>query len=61
MHKMWSINDMMIYLLNIIGLTPGAVVQYTFTHKQNIEQHMKQNTHNRTYITIIHKHNNKNM
>ena len=31
----------MIYLLTAIGLTPSAVVglQYTFTHKQCIEQH----------------------
>ena len=28
----------MIYL-TAIGLPPGAVVQYTFTHKQYIEQH----------------------
>jgi len=29
----------MIYLLAAVGLTPVAVVQYTFTHKQYIEQH----------------------
>jgi len=29
----------MIYLLTAIGLDPVAVVQYTFTHKQYIEQH----------------------
>jgi len=29
----------MIYSLTAIGLTPGGVVQYTFTHKQYIEQH----------------------
>jgi hypothetical protein len=26
-------------LLTAIGLTAGAVVQYTFTHKQYTEQH----------------------
>jgi hypothetical protein len=31
---------------------PVAVVQYTFTHKQYTEQHNRQNTQNRTYITI---------
>ena len=29
----------MIYLLIAIGLHPLAAVQYTFTHKQNTEQH----------------------
>jgi len=31
----------MIYLLNAIGLSPGgsSTVQYTFTHKQYIEQY----------------------
>ena len=29
----------MIYLSTAIGLTPVAVVQYIFTHKQYIEQH----------------------
>jgi len=30
----------MIYFLTAIGLTPGgSTVQYTFTHKQYIEQH----------------------
>jgi hypothetical protein len=28
-----------------------AVAQYTFTHKQYTEHTMKENTHNRTYIT----------
>jgi len=27
----------MLYLLTAIGLTPGAVVQYAFTHKRYIE------------------------
>jgi len=29
----------MIYLLTVIGLSPVAVVQYTFTHEQYTEQH----------------------
>jgi len=29
----------MIHLLTAIGLTPGGIVQYTFTHKQYTEQH----------------------
>jgi len=29
----------MVYLLTTVGLTPVAVVQYTFTHKQYTEQH----------------------
>jgi cell division protein FtsL len=29
----------MMYLLTAIGLTPLAVIQYTFTHKQYTEQH----------------------
>jgi hypothetical protein len=29
----------MIYLLTAIVLTPVAAVQYTFTHKQYVEQH----------------------
>jgi len=29
----------MIYLLTAVGLKPVAVVQYTFTHKQYLEQH----------------------
>jgi len=29
----------LIYLLTAIGLTPGGIVQYTFTHKQHIGQH----------------------
>ena len=29
----------MIYMLTAVGLTPVAVAQYTFTHKQYIEQH----------------------
>jgi len=38
-----------------------AVIQYTFTHKQYIEQYNENNTKNRTYIAIrIHKHKNKN-
>ena len=28
-----------IYLLTAVGLIPGAVVEYKFTHKQYIEQH----------------------
>jgi len=49
-------------LLTAIGLTPGGsstVHIYTQTFTQN--NTLKQNTQNRTYITIrIHKHNNKN-
>ena len=37
----------MIYL-TAIGLTPVAVVQYTFTHKQYIEQHNRHKTIHRT-------------
>ena len=39
-------------LLTAIGLTPGGsnTVQYTFTHKQYIEQHNE--TEYNTYITI---------
>jgi hypothetical protein len=29
----------LIYFLTAIGLTPGDIVQYTFTHKQHIQQH----------------------
>jgi hypothetical protein len=29
----------MLYFLTEIRLTPGAVVKYTFTHKQYAEQH----------------------
>jgi hypothetical protein len=54
-----------IYLLTAIGLTPGgsSTVQYsTHLHSDNTENNtMKQNTQNKTYITIrIHKNNNKN-
>jgi len=34
-----------IYLLTAIGLTPGAVIQYTITHKQYIEQHNENRIH----------------
>jgi len=55
----------MIYLLTAIGLTPGgSSTVHIYTQKNT----MKQNTQNRTYITIriinititIHTHNNKN-
>ena len=38
----------LIYLLTAVGLTPGgsSTVQCTFTHKQYIEQHSKNNTIN---------------
>jgi hypothetical protein len=36
--------DDMICLLTAIGLPPGAVVQYTFTHKQYTERHKTNNT-----------------
>jgi len=26
-------------LLTAVGLAPGPVIQYTFTHKQYVEQH----------------------
>jgi len=35
----WYDTWYMMYLLTAIGLTTVAVVQYTFTHKQYIEQH----------------------
>jgi hypothetical protein len=35
----WDIHYDMTYLLTAIGWHPVAVVQYTFTHKQYIEQH----------------------
>jgi hypothetical protein len=44
----------MIYLLAAIGLTPGAIEQYTFTHKQYTEQT------NETEYTERIKRNNKN-
>jgi hypothetical protein len=44
----------MIYLLTAIGLTPSAVEQHTFTHKQYIEQH------NETVYREQNIHNNKN-
>jgi hypothetical protein len=31
--------NILIYVLTAVGLSPVAVVQYTFTHKQYIEQH----------------------
>jgi len=47
-----------IYLLNAIGLTPGVCSTVHIYTQRNT---MKQNTQNRTYITIgIHRHNNKN-
>jgi len=42
-----SMNDM-IHLLTAIGLSPVAVVQHTFTHKQYIKQH---NNNRTTQIT----------
>ena len=42
--------DIMIYLLTAIGLSPGAVVQYTFTHKQYTERYETNNTQNNTTI-----------
>jgi len=51
----------MIYLFTTIGLTPGGSSKVHNTHKQT-KNTMKQNTQNRTYITIrIYKHNNKNI
>ena len=50
-----------IYLLTVIGLTPGgsSTVQiYTQTVHRTTQ--LTQNTQNRTYIIRIHKHNNKN-
>jgi len=44
----------MIYLLTAVGLTPGGVVQFTFTHKQYIEQH------NETECLEWNIHNNNN-
>jgi hypothetical protein len=41
----------MIYMLTAIGLTPLAVVQYTFTQKQYRERHKTNNTQN----TKIHR------
>jgi hypothetical protein len=40
----------MIYLLIAIGLSPVAVVQYTFTHKQYIELYKTNNTWNNTTV-----------
>jgi len=40
----------MIYLLTAIGLSPVAVVQYTFTHKQYTELHKTNNTRNNTTV-----------
>ena len=53
----------LIYLLTAVGLTPGSssTVQCTFTHKQYIEQHSKNNTINKN--STINKNNdiiNKN-
>jgi len=53
----------MIYLLTAIGLTPGgSSTVHIYLHTDSTYNNtMKQNTQNRTYITIkTHKHNNKN-
>ena len=57
----------MIYLLIATESTPGGsstinIYKHTHTHTHNTQNNtMKQNTQNRTYVTIrIHKHNNKN-
>ena len=45
----------MIYLLTAVVLSPGAVVQYTFTHKQYTEQHKLQenNTNNSSSRFVV--------
>ena len=57
-----------IYLLTALELTPGGGSKvhiythtHTHTHTHNAQNNtVKQNTQNRTYITVrIHKHNNK--
>jgi hypothetical protein len=40
-----------IYLLTAVGLNPMAVVRYTFTHKQYIEQQLTQTIHRTTQLT----------
>jgi len=45
----------MTYLLTAIGLTPVAVVQHTFTHKQYYNNKME------TEYTELKMHNNKNI
>jgi len=49
-------------LLTAIELTPGGCSTVTDLHTNNTQDNtMKQDTQNRTYITIrIHKHKNKN-
>ena len=53
----------MIYLLTAVGLTPGGVIQYIFTHKQYTEQHneteyLERNIHNNN--NNINNNNNNN-
>jgi hypothetical protein len=53
----------MIHLFTAVGLTPGgSSTVHIYVHINNIQNNtMKQNTQNRTNITIkIAKHNNKN-
>jgi hypothetical protein len=41
--------------LSAIGLTPVAVVQYTFTYKQYIEQHNRYSQHIEQHSSLIRK------
>jgi hypothetical protein len=41
--------------LTAIGLTPVAVVQYTFTHKQCTEQHNRHKQYTEQYNSLIRK------
>jgi hypothetical protein len=43
----------MIYLLTATGLSPVAIVQYTFTPKQYTERHKTNNTQNNTEMLEV--------